>query len=418
MVLTHPYSQLSNSDSIYASVSLLLLEDQTTQRNILAAKLKKLGIGRVVSVMDGYSALNALSEEHFDIVVVDLIMDDMDGLKFLHLASEQSAQMPAIIVVGAVDDLLLATIKLAAKERGYNLLGAFANPVAVAELNKALDIFSLQKKNNGIPSLDVVIEEQFPADEIKKALENGSLRAYFQPIVSVKKNLNVCAVEALARWAHPEFGEIYPGRFIPVLEHSGLLSEFSRLIIKQSVNQLRRFRDDGLNISVSINITSLELADFDWVEELLDLIEGYKVPPSKIIVEITEDIALEHNPDIVEALARLRLNGISLSIDDFGVGYSSLSNFRRVAFTELKIDQCLTENLSDDRSLQKIVASIIRLGHDLGLTIVAEAVETQANANLLSELGCDRLQGLLFGPAMSGDDVTAWCYERNRQISD
>ncbi|MFT5691458.1 MAG: EAL domain-containing protein (putative c-di-GMP-specific phosphodiesterase class I) [Oceanicoccus sp.] len=405
-----------NNESWYSDVSLLLLEDQTTQREILAAKFRKLGIGNVVAHADGHSALNLLRQESikFDIMVVDLILDDMDGLKFLRLAEEQCLKMPAIIFVSAVDDLLLATIRLTAKERGYNLLGAYSKPVSVADLNNALKAY-LKQQTEKIDVSMMDFAEQLPASEVSSALKNGELRAFFQPIVSTNKFKEVVAVEALARWNHPVHGEVFPRGFLPMLEHSGLLSDFSKLIVRQSIKQLRRFRDSGLDISVSINMTVLELSDFDWTEELTELVDEYRVPAEKITLEVTEAMALSRNANISETLARLRLKGFGLSIDDFGVGYTSLSNFRRVAFTELKIDRCLTEDLAEDMGHQKIVASIIRLGHDLGLNVVAEAIEDEAGVRLLSELGCDMIQGLAYSPAISPEEITNWCLEKNKR---
>lgn len=405
-----------NNESWYSKVSLLLLEDQTTQREILSAKFRKLGIGHVVAHADGHSALKLLRQESmlFDIMVVDLILGDMDGLKFLRLAEEQCEKMPAIIVVSAVDDLLLATIRLTAKERGYNLLGAYSKPVSVADLNHALKAyFKQQTETIGVSMMDFA--EQLPASEVSSALKKGELRAFFQPIISTNKLKEVVAVEALARWNHPVYGEVFPRGFLPMLEHSGLLSELSQLIVRQSIQQLRRFMDSGLDICVSINMTALELADFDWTEELSGLVDEYRVPAEKITLEVTEAMALSRNANISETLARLRLKGFGLSIDDFGVGYTSLSNFRRVAFTELKIDRCLTEDLADDMGHQKIVASIIRMGHDLGLNVVAEAIEDEAGVKLLSELGCDMIQGLAYSPALSPEEITAWCLERNKR---
>lgn len=408
--------QTSVSGESYAHISLMLLEDQTTQREILAAKFRKLGLGQVIGVADGYTALNQLSEaaSGFDIVVVDLIMDDMDGLKFLRLAEEQCQPMPAIIVVSAVDDFLLATVKLTAIERGYNLLGAFSKPVSIADLTNALDTF-VEQHGTILNPESIGFEEQIPANEVHDALANGELRAWFQPVLSATGHNDVVAVEALARWHHPVRGDVGPAAFLPMLEHTGLLGEFSKLIIQQSIEQLRRCRDVGLNISVSINITTLELEDFDWVEELLDLTAEYRVPAGKVTLEITEAMALSSNADITETLARLRLKGFGLSIDDFGVGYSSLSNFQRVAFTEIKMDRCLTESLVEDISHQKIVSSVIRLGHDLGLKVIAEAIEDKASVELLADLGCDAVQGLVFAGAMSPEEITDWCLEKNNK---
>jgi EAL domain-containing protein (putative c-di-GMP-specific phosphodiesterase class I) len=324
--------------------------------------------------------------------------------------------MPAIIVISAVDDLLLATIKLAAKERGYNMLGAFSKPVSVADLMAALTTFSKQR-SDALNTTGFVFEEQLPESEVKEALHNGELRAFFQPIVSTLGGQEVVAVEALARWRHPVRGEVFPAGFIPMLEHSGLMAEFSQLIIRQSVEQLRLFRDNGLDISISINITTLELERFEWVEELFDLVDEYRVPPAKITLEVTEAMTLSGRVHVTETLARLRLKGFGLSIDDFGIGYLSLSNFQRVAFTEIKIDRCLTENLLEDVSLQKIVSSIIRLGHDLGLKVVAEAVEDEEILRQLKLLGCDMIQGLAYSGAMNSTDIVAWCLERNENIN-
>jgi len=405
-------------ESWFSKVSLLLLEDQTTQREILAAKFSKLGIGNVVALADGGSALKQLEDnpDRFDLLVVDLILDDMDGLKFLRLAEQCCTHMPAIIVVSAVDDLLLAAIKLTAQQRGYNLLGAYSKPVSVAELNSSLTRFYHQR-TDAIKVSAMDFEEQLPAAEVAAALDTGQLCAYFQPILSTGIKQHVVAVEALARWHHPVHGEVYPSGFLPMLEHSGMLAQFSKLIIRQSIEQLKRFQDNGLDIAVSINITTLELEDFAWVEQLSDLVDQYRVPAAMVCLEVTESMALSNNADISETLARLRLKGFGLSIDDFGVGYSSLSNFRRAAFTELKIDRCLTENLFEDMGQQKIVASIIHLGHDLELNVIAEAVESEDVAKLLTDLGCDMIQGLCYSPALSGEHITDWCLEKNKHSS-
>ena len=405
-----------NKESWFSNVSLLLLEDHTTQREILTAKFRKLGVGNIVAVAQGGEALKQLQENpaRFDIMVVDLILDDMDGLKFLRLAEGCCTRMPAIVVVSAVDELLLATIKLAAQQCGYNLLGAYSKPVAVAELNSALTrLFNQRTEAVKVSAME--FEEQLPSIEVTAALQNGELCAYFQPIVATGPEQYVVAVEALARWHHPVHGEVYPSGFLPMLEHSGNLAQFSKLIIRQSIEQLRRFRDNDLDIGVSINITMLELADFDWIEQLSDLVDEYRVPAAKVSLEVTESMALSNNADVSETLARLRLKGFGLSIDDFGVGYSSLSNFRRVAFTELKIDRCLTENLCDDIGLQKIVASIIHLGHDFEMSVTAEAIDNKEVATLLTDLGCDMIQGLYYSPALSSKDITGWCLEKNKR---
>jgi len=405
-----------NNASWFSKASLLLLEDQTTQREILTAKFRKLGIGNIVAVAEGGSALKQIEENpaHFDILVVDLILGDMDGLKFLRLAEQSCTHMPAIIVVSAVDDLLLATVKLTAQQRGYNLLGAYSKPVSVAELNASLTRF-FNQRSEAVKVSAMEFEEQLPASEVAAALHSGELCAYFQPMVATGPEQNVLAVEALARWHHPVHGTVYPSGFLPMLEHSGMLAQFSTLIIRQSIEQLRRFRNNGLDIGVSINVTTLELADFDWTERLSDLVDQFRVPAAKVTLEVTETMALSNNVDIAETLARLRLKGFGLSIDDFGVGYSSLSNFRRVAFTELKIDRCLTESLLEDMGQQKIVASIIHLGHDLDLRVIAEAVDNEGVATLLTELGCDMIQGQYYSPALSGEDITAWCLEKNKR---
>lgn len=252
-----------------------------------------------------------------------------------------------------------------------------------------------------------VVESVKIANEFKVALENEELELYYQPIIDLNKG-GVLGFEALMRWTHKEKGFISPGVFIPIAEKSGLIVEASKWALKESCEALARIEKavgDARRMYVSVNFSSHDFAERDFVQNLLGTIEKSNIAPQQIKLEITERLLIQQPDNAKETLQACRNAGVGIAIDDFGTGYSSLSYLYYFPIQILKIDQSFVRAMyREDRSLE-LVRSIVGLGKNMGLTIVAEGVEDIEEARLLQHMGCDSAQGFYFAKPMPEQDI-------------
>jgi len=237
-------------------------------------------------------------------------------------------------------------------------------------------------------------------DEVRRAIELGELRLHYQPVVRLEDG-GIASVEALVRWAHPERGLLEPAGFIPVAEETGLIGPLGRWVLEEACRQLARWRADkpirpDLTIAVNLSPRQLVLPDFE--ETVRRALSQAGVPGSRLCLEITESVLMETTPSTIDLLHRLRELGVRLAIDDFGTGYSSLGYLKRVQVDALKVDRSFVQGLGADPEDSAIVGAVISLADALGLSAVAEGVETPGQAELLRRLGCPLAQGYFFAP--------------------
>ncbi|HBD10516.1 MAG TPA: hypothetical protein DCZ13_00105 [Porticoccaceae bacterium] len=233
--------------------------------------------------------------------------------------------------------------------------------------------------------------------DLRLALEKSQLELFYQPKIS--RDRGVVGAEALIRWQHPEKGFISPAEFIPVAEETGLIVDIGQLVMEETCQQLavwNKGQPRGQCISVSVNVSPIEFRRSNFSESIKAIVARYNVEPEWITLEITEGVLIENLDDTVAKLYELKALGVKTSIDDFGTGYSSLYYLKNLPFDELKIDQTYVRDIIDDPNDEAIVSSIIAIGKNLGLRIVAEGVETDSQAELLIKLGCSVHQGFLY----------------------
>ncbi len=240
--------------------------------------------------------------------------------------------------------------------------------------------------------------------ELKKALRENPDEFYleFQPIIKLE-SLKIEKVEALIRWNSSKFGKVYPDRFIKIAEETGLIKEITDLVLKRSINQLKRWRKKGIPVQISINISPTEFKNKDFVSRIID-----KIPPdlrNGFSLEITENVLLEDVHSSVEKLKRLKEYGIEILLDDFGTGYSSLTYLKKFPITMLKIDRDFVKDLPEDKDDQGIVMTIIKLTQILYLSSVAEGIETESQFLFLKNAGCQYGQGYYFSKPVPADSV-------------
>jgi diguanylate cyclase (GGDEF)-like protein len=243
--------------------------------------------------------------------------------------------------------------------------------------------------------------------ELRQALQEGELVLYYQPQIDLK-NKKVNKAEALIRWQHPKHGLLNPSEFINMAERTGLIKDLTLWVLRESVNQILLWQQRGLSVSLAVNFSPTCLLSPELPEIMTGLLGSHDLGGSVLTVEITETSIIQ-DPDLaLEILNRLKTLGVDISIDDFGIGYSSLALLKKLPVNEMKIDRSFVMDMLGNEDDGIIVKSIIDLAHNLGLTVVAEGVETKKVAQRLRELGCDLLQGYYFSRPVPADQFEAW----------
>ncbi|MEW6581517.1 MAG: bifunctional diguanylate cyclase/phosphodiesterase [Actinomycetota bacterium] len=242
--------------------------------------------------------------------------------------------------------------------------------------------------------------------ELRRAIAGGELVLHFQPKVSLAVG-RVVGVEALVRWQHPERGLLPPGEFIPLAEHTTLIRTLTLHVLDRSLEQQRRWRDEGIDVPVSVNLAVRHLLDLNFPDEVRTLLRKWGLDGSGLELEITESTLMSNPRRAQEVIERLRELGVRIAIDDFGTGYSSLDYLKRLSADVLKIDKSFVLHMCASEADAMIVRSTIDLGRNLGLKVVAEGIETEAAWERLRELGCDVGQGFYLGRPAPAEELTA-----------
>lgn len=240
---------------------------------------------------------------------------------------------------------------------------------------------------------------------LRDAMDDGHLRLYYQPVIRATDH-RLVGFEALIRWEHPTRGLIYPADFIPLVERTSLVHALTRWVLLTACKQAAAWRSEGMDLTVAVNISPVALEEglLGIVEEALVL---SRLDARHLVLEVTESAVSDNPVQATRVVGALRDRGIEVSIDDFGAGFTSLGQLRGLPVQQLKIDRQFIVDL-EQHDDDTIIASIIDLGHRLGLTVIAEGVETEGSARRLLELQCDELQGFHFAKAMPPEQVRGW----------
>jgi len=241
-------------------------------------------------------------------------------------------------------------------------------------------------------------------NELRHAVQRKEFELYYQPQI-VKESGEICAVEALIRWNHPEKGLIPPHVFIPVLEDSGLIMDVGKWVLVEACTQLVTLKEQGFNLRMSVNISANQLRDDHLPELIKQIIDFRPIEPHELELEITETSLLQNIDRTITLLNALSKLGVGLSLDDFGTGYSSLSYLKKLPIGTLKIDRSFVKDIPNDQHDMAIATTIIAMARTLDLQVVAEGVETEEQLNFLQENGCDILQGYYFSKPVNACDL-------------
>ncbi len=383
--------------------NVLVVDDDPILRAIAERHFQKRGSHNVATANDGVQALGVLDEAQDEpgFLLCDLNMPNMDGIEFLrHL--ERRKFSGAIAILSGEDDSVVALAESLADAHKLNVVGKLKKPFKAEDLDALIE---RAKVNDATPAekTGTVITIQ----DLKRAISTGQIVAYHQPKIEAGTG-NFVGTEALARWLHPEWGIVPPNRFIPLAEQSGFIEQLTDAVVDAALSDVQHWTTHGLSASCSINLSAKVLTNIDFPDEIAAKVDAAGLERRQIILEITESCLLEKQAVPMEILARLRLKGFDLSVDDFGTGHSNIETLRNFPFNELKIDHSFVSVMQEDAFAAESVRSSVELAKQLGLRMVAEGVETQAVCDLIKQMGIDQIQGFFFGKPMPIESLPRW----------
>jgi len=383
------------------SKSLIVIDDDQQFADLLGeiAKAADFDVDVIYDAHDYFAGTKSYS-----IMVLDLNMPTMDGVEVIRKMGK-TGQNTHIILVSGYDDGVLHSAEKLAQEHALNIVGTLSKPLQVSDFmnmlksidtDNAFDVYDNRSKT-----------DEITAAEILEGIEQQQMELYYQPQIELRTN-TLKGVEALVRWHHPTRGFVPPGMFIEIAEREGLMGELTSYIINMAVKQINEWKNAGIKITVSVNVSAENITSLSLPEHLSDLIQDHGLDPQSVVLEITESALMGELKTALDILTRLRMKGFGLSIDDFGTGNSSLVLLHRVPFTELKIDMSFVKQMDKDLDARAIVETCVMLAHKLNMESVAEGIENENVQKALTMMGCDMGQGFHLAKPMPASDLLQW----------
>lgn len=384
-------------------MNILLVDDDAFALKLLSRQLLRLGYPSTLTCTSSAEALTLMESCAADIGLVfcDLQMPEVDGIEFIrHLG--RLGYRGGLVLVSNEERRILAAARKLAQAHSIAVHAALAKPVDLAVLRRVLESCEKRKAHDARS-----VAARIGPDELALAIAQGQLVNHYQPKIDLATRALV-GVETLVRWRHPELGLVAPEQFIALAEEHRLIDSLTFEVMAMALRQARRWRDDGLDLQLAVNVSMDNLAVLDFPDRLARLAAAADVPLASVVLEVTESRLMKDPRASLDILARLRLKRIGVSIDDFGTGHSSLAQLRDIPFTELKLDRSFVSNVSGDPARSAIVKATLSMARMLGIKSVAEGIEAAADWQFLQSNGCDIGQGYLISPPLPGDALAGW----------
>lgn len=389
--------------------SLYILDDDQHYATLLKQMAEKCG-WQVISEQSAWRFLEFNLPSSM-VLVLDLVMPELDGIEVIRELIKRRINLTLILISG-VDKRTLHSAQLLAQAYSINVTACFSKPVRLKEFCEILNtIREVQVSSKGAEEDPV-----FSKEDLKAGIEKQQFTIYYQPQICLKTNMLI-GVEALVRWHHPKHGLVHPGYFISMAEKEGLISLLTNQVVSMVAQDNAMLNTIfGKDIMISINISANDIISLSLPDQLNHLLSEYSIDPKNITFEITESAVMTNLVSFLDVLNRLSLKGFSLSIDDFGTGFSSLSLLYQAPFSELKIDQSFVGRMLHDAEAMIIVEICVLLAKKMGMKIVAEGIEDEKTLSTLKTLGCDVGQGYFIGKPMPVKDIVIWKNQRSTDL--
>lgn len=388
---------------------ILVVEDNDGQRDLLLGMLEAIGVEHIEAASCGRIANGILAGGSFvpDVIITDLRMRDGDGFDVLRAAMRQR-KPPQILMTSAAEPEVLARIDTLGATGAGIAIETVAKPIEYARLRALLDKACARSQ--------MAPKKSLPRADIERGLDAGEFDAFLEPQFDLGSG-DIVGFEALARWRHPQLGLVEPALFIPVMEQTPLMSKLAVAMFESLLRSRAALLKVSYDGGLSLNIGAECLGDPSFTQSLSRILRAHGLADgSGLTLELTESTAAGNLVDAVSSLARLRMLGFQLALDDFGIGHSSLANMQNGAFSEIKIDRHFTSQILKDRLSRAAVASIISIARSLGWTCVSEGIETDAVRRELLAMGCTVGQGYLASRPLDPQRVVDWLQEWRQGI--
>jgi EAL domain-containing protein (putative c-di-GMP-specific phosphodiesterase class I) len=385
-----------------AMQKILVIDDEIDVGEFIAAAAEAMGF-ECTATTDAATFLEALTPST-TLILLDLLMPDMDGIELLRLLSAQKCQA-GIVLISGVGKRVLESAGQLAQVLGLSIVGHLQKPFRLKELEEVLT-------RNTEPAIVPIVQSNAsfitPTEELRSAVEHNQFVLHYQPLIDIASG-HVTGVEALVRWQHPERGLIFPDQFIGLMEELGLIDDLGWMVSERGMSEVGQFANgDGRAPILSINESVYSLHDLKFPDRIEALAEKHGVSPANLTVEITESGLIRELSRTLDILTRLRMKKVKLSIDDFGTGFAMMQQLKNIPATELKIDKSFVQGMNVNDRDRIMVQKTIEIGHELGMRVVGEGVETQEQLDFLRLNGCDIAQGYFFSRPLPPELMVRW----------
>ena len=379
--------------------SALVIDSSDSLPDYFNLILEGIGISNIITAVNGKKALDILDHtDDITLILCNLNMPEMDGIEVMRHLSERNYRGKIILISGEEHKRIIDSTTRLAEAYALNIIGALKKPVTIKSLCEVLAQAESQSRD-----LTQSILHEFSIDDLQHALDRSEFIIHIQPKINLHTQ-EVIGGEALARWQHPELGLISAEAFIHFFETHQLIYRLTDILLDQAMAVTNEICKHIPAFRLSFNISVDYLNRLNLPDLLLARCRKLGISPSNIIFELTESRLVKDFRKVLEIMTRLGLKGFGLSIDDFGTGYSSMEHLQNFPFDEMKIDKTFVTGTSANNSSRAIIESSVSLANKLDMRVVAEGVETYADWQFVSEMGCDIIQGYMVARPMSAGD--------------
>lgn len=392
---------------------LLICDDDEPILTLISTVASGIGF-EVRCCSDALSLDTALADWIPDVLILDLNLVTTDGIEVLKTLVNHGL-WPRLILISGIGGKILESARRTAEAYGFSDVAVLPKPFLLGDLETLLRHAARPDTNARMSAADR--EEQrvvLSRTELEQLIAHDRIRLVYQPKMECFTG-QITGYEVLSRLQREDGSEIMPLDFIPLTEESGFIDILTKKVCEEAIRWLAQSFGDT-RVDLAINLSAKNLHSGDLIKSMLDCCKRYAIRPERVILELTEGIAVSDDPEILGQLIRMRMSGFRLSIDDFGTGYSSMLLLVKLPFTELKIDQAFIRSLGTSHESEVVVKTAIDLARQLELSVVAEGVEDAKCLTQLCRLGVAYVQGYYIAPPMPGDKVVAWTRERMRLL--